>query len=136
MSLIGWTTPFPAANATASTPAPEPIPIVGIGVVVIDSTGKLSGPGTVVSGPDVIDYDIAEGSIQLNPDCTGIMRYKLSTTINGALVTIPTEYVERVILMTDKQEMITVSIKSPLSRPAWITTFKRVSTALIDVKWQ
>ncbi|MEK7407073.1 MAG: hypothetical protein AAB225_18530 [Acidobacteriota bacterium] len=126
MTALGWATPL-------QTPEAGPVPIVMIGVAVIDHTGRMTGPGTAVWGGQVLDYELVDGTVQVNADCTGTLKYGVK--LKGAPAPVPGQYIERMIIIPEKHEMASVSVQSPLSKPMWLTTAKRISPAPAPVTW-
>jgi len=127
VSMLGWAIP------TAPGPwgaADQTVPIVGLGVAVIDHTGKVTGPGTAVMAGVIFDYELA-GTVEVNSDCTGLVKYSLK--IKG-FPNLP-GYIERFVLDPARQEMVSVSVQSPISKPMWITTWKRISPVAAPVAW-
>ena len=133
-SSIGWAIPLGAAGA-------QPAPIVMIGVMSIDYAGRLTGSGTLTWGTgiagtpiaagDVLDYDM-DGTVDLNQDCTGFWRYTVK--LRGTPAPIP-GYLERIIVVPQKDEILSQSIRSPLSKPMWTSISKRISPIPSPVAW-
>ena len=129
MSFLGWAIPF--AIPGSPLPADQTLPLVGLGVMMVDHTGKFSGPATGVTGGVVLEFEM-EGKLEVNADCGGVVRYGIK--LKGTQDFIP-GYVERFVLDLNRQEMVSVSIKSALSKPMWITTMKRISHVEAPVAW-
>jgi len=125
-SAIGWAIPLQAPTA-------GPLPIVMLGVTTIDYAGKMTGGGTAVWGGEVLDYEFADATVTVNADCTGVMKYAVK--LKGTPAPVPGQYVERLVVVPDKHEAVTVPTKSPLSKPMWVNTMKRISPAPYPVTW-
>jgi len=118
-TLQGIVYPFPPAAADA-------VPVMGTGLLLIDQDGKFSGPLTFIQGGEVLDLEVINGTITVDPDCRGTLKY--GCKLNG--MTLPGQWIERVILFPDKSgdnpEMATISVSSPLSKPSWLSTCRRI----------
>ena len=126
ISSSGW------AIMTAPGPWPpnEAVPVAGLGILSIDSSGKLSGPGTIAVAGMTFDYE-AVGSVELNSDCTGLLLY---TVKMKGFPDLP-GYVERFVFDLGRQEMTTVSKRTPISKPMWVSTMKRITVFPGAVVW-
>ncbi len=129
MSFLGWAIPLPIPGSPL--PADETLPLVGLSVVTVDHTGKFTGPATAVTGGVVLDFEM-KGKMEVNADCSGIVTYGIK--LKGSPDFIP-GYVERFVLDLNRHEIVSVSIQSPLSKPMWITTMKRISHVEAPVTW-
>ena len=125
-SALGWSIP----TAPGPWPVNETVPTVGLGLVSIDHSGKLTGPGTIALAGLVIDYAMV-GTVEINSDCTGFLKYTVQIKGFPEL----RGYVERFVLDRNRQEMVTVSVRSPISKPMWVMTLKRVSSVPAEVTW-
>jgi hypothetical protein len=126
-SSLGWAIP------TAEGPwgaAGQTLPIVGLGVATIDHAGKMTGPGTAVMAGLVFDYEMA-GTVEVNSDCTGLLKYSLKMK---GFPNLP-GYIERFVLDPARQEMVSVSVQSPISKPMWVATWRRISPVAAPVAW-
>jgi hypothetical protein len=98
--------------------------------VSIDYSGKLTGPGTIVFAGLVLDYEMA-GTAEINSDCTGLLKYAVKIKgfpeLGG--------YIERFVLDVNRQEVVTVSVRTPISKPMWVMTMKRISAVPALVTW-
>ena len=127
MSLSGWAVP------TAEGPwgaANQMLPIVGLGVASIDNAGKMTGPGTHVLAGLVFDLEFA-GTVEVNSDCTGLLKYSIK--IKG-FPNLP-GCIEQFVFDPVRQEMVSVSIQSPISKPMWVATWKRINSVQSPVAW-
>jgi hypothetical protein len=134
MTVSGWAIPLAPPNAQAA-------PVVGIGAFTIDYTGRLTGSGslswatgiagTTISAGDVLDFDMVDGTVDLNPDCTGIWHY--TVRLKG-MPPLP-GYVERIVAVPQKDEIVFLSIRTPLSKPMWVGTAKRISPVPSTIAW-
>jgi hypothetical protein len=134
MTASGWAIPLAPANSPAA-------PVASIGAFTIDYAGRLMGSGSIswatgiagtnIAAGDVLDFDMVDGSVDLNPDCTGIWRYSVKLKGMPAL----TGYVERIVVVPQKDEIVFLSIRSPLSKPMWVGTAKRISPVPSTMSW-
>lgn len=128
---MGWTVP-----AGASTTAP----VTGIGAFSVDYSGRMTGSGSTISGAaipgtpippgKVLDFDF-DGTIEITPDCTGLWKY--TVRIKG-MPALP-GFVERFVYSPQKDEMYSMSIQSPLSKPLWTGFAKRLSNVPGPIAW-
>ena len=131
---LGWTVPLGSASTAVASPATV------AGVVSIDYSGNLTGSGTFVSGTgvpgtpipagEVVDFDF-QGTVVITPDCTGVFRYSL--TVGGA--PLPGQFIERFVYSPPKDEILSMSIQSPLSKPLWIGYYMRLGAVPKPVAW-
>ena len=128
MSLLGWA--IPKAEGTWGA-AGQTLPIVGLGVASIDHAGKMTGPGAHVLAGLAFDWEMT-GTVEVNSDCTGLMKYSMK--IKG-FPNLPGLLIERFVLDPVRQEMVSVSIQSPISKPMWVATWKRTSPVPAPVAW-
>lgn len=140
---MGWTVPFGGSNAAAS-----PVTVLGVisvestGSTIIGTSGKITGSGTTISGTgipgtpipagEVLDFDFV-GTVEITPDCTGV--WKFSIQLKGTPAPLPGQFVERIVYSPQKDEMFSMSIQSPLSRPFWIGFLKRLGTVPAPIAW-
>ncbi len=134
-SEIGWTVPFSDSQTVAS-------PVTVLGAMSVDSSGKITGSGTTISGTGipgtqipagtVLDFDF-EGTVELTPDCTGVLKYSIQ--IKGTPAPLPGQFIERIVYSPWSDEIVSMSIQSPLSKPMWIGTYKRVGRLPMSIAW-
>jgi hypothetical protein len=133
---LGWTVPLGSGTTGVASP------VTGIGVFAIDYSGKMTGSGTTISGTEiagtpipageVLDFDFT-GSIEITSDCTGVMRYSLQ--LKGTPAPLPVQFIERFVYSPRKDELISMSIQSPLSKPLWIGRYMRLEYMAAPVAW-
>jgi hypothetical protein len=131
----GWGIPF------ATTPQ-QPGPIVLMGVLIVDLQLRASGPATLVSGfsipgtpippGTVLEMDFVDASLEVNADCAGVLRY--SVKIKGFPQAVG-PYLDRVIVLPDKGEMIGMTVKSPISYPIFTWRARRMTNDANPVSW-
>jgi hypothetical protein len=134
-----------AYNATGSaipTGTTTPVPVTFIGVLTANYSAKVTGPGTFIPGGSfpgtpiqagmILEYNIVDGSIQLNSDCTGILSYTMQVAGFPVLLG---PVVERIVVLPDKGEILSMSIYSPISKPMWAYTAKRMIPVPASVSW-
>jgi hypothetical protein len=121
-----------------------PVQMVFMGVLSIDYSGNVSGPGTFAMGAPIagtpipagqaLDYDFVSGSIQLTPDCTGLLSTMMK--IKGSPAPPIGPYIGRIVVFPGRGEMISMSYRAPgTEKPMWITTYKRMTHAPSAVEW-
>jgi hypothetical protein len=114
---LGWTVPAGSGSSAVASP------VIGIGAFSIDNLGKMSGSGTTISAVgiagtpipagEVLDFDFT-GTVDITPDCTGLLKYSIQLKGTGA--PLPGQFIERFVYSPFKDELISMSIQSPLSR--------------------
>jgi hypothetical protein len=134
LNATGWS--IPAGGTTA-------VPVTFIGVLTVDYSARITGPltliwaagipGTSIPAGAVLDFDLVNGTIQLTSDCTGILRY--SVQLKGMPAPPIGPYVERVVLLPDKGEMLSMAISTPISVPLWTHVMKRMSPVPVAAAW-
>jgi hypothetical protein len=124
---VGW--------ATMTAPGPwtvgQTLPVAGIAVLAIDQTGKFSGPGSIVVNGLALDYEMT-GAVEMSSDCTGVIRY--SVKLKGSADVLP-GYVERFVLDRNQQQLTSISIQTPISKPTWTTTMRHIANPPSRVAW-
>ena len=135
-SEIGWTVPL------GSGPSASASPVTVIGVTTINNSGKMTGSGTTISGAgipgtpipagEVLDFDFT-GTVEITPNCTGSWRYSIQ--VKGTPAPLPGQYIERFVYSLPKDEVVSMSIQSPLSKPFWIGVFTRMGRAPESIAW-
>jgi hypothetical protein len=123
--------------------ATAPVETVFIGVLNIDWSGKVTGTGTTASAApsgggafpagQMLEFDYVKGSIQLTPDCTGLLATYIQ--LKGAPIPPIGPYTGRFIAIPDKNEMIAMSGLAPDGKPMWTYTLRRMSHVPGPVAW-
>jgi len=72
------------------------------------------------------------GSVEVNSDCVGVVKYTVK--VKGFPDPLP-GYIEKLVLDLNRQEIVSVSVQSPISKPMWISTWKRISSVPSPVTW-
>jgi hypothetical protein len=133
--VSGWDIP---SGGTA------PVQMLFIGVLSIDWSGKVTGPGTFAMGAPLagtpipagqaLDYDFVSGSIQLTPDCTGLLSTMMK--IKGSRAPPMGPYIGRIIVLPDQGEIVAMSFRAPgTERPMWTYILKRMTPVPSAVEW-
>ena len=132
---LGWTVPLGGSSAPAS-------PVTVIGVFSIDYSGKMPGSGTTISGTgipgtpipagEVLDFDF-EGSVQITSDCTGTWRYSIK--LKGTPAPLPGQFIERIVYSPHKDQILSMAVQSPLSKPLWIGVSERLGNVPAALAW-
>jgi hypothetical protein len=128
----GWV--VPSGESTTA-----PISMLGIGS--IDHNGNFTGPGTVTTGAAIagipagtpLEFDMINATVQVNADCTGLIRYYVQ--LKGVPVPPVGPYIDRLVVIPNQDEVLALGVVSPLSKPAWIYTMKRISRVPSAVSW-
>ena len=133
---LGWTVPLGSGTSAVASP------VTGIGVFSIDSSGKMTGSGTTISGTgiagtpipagEVLDFDFT-GTVEITSECNGVMRY--SVQLKGTPAPLPVQFIERFVYSLHKDELLSMSIQSPLSKPLWIGRYMRLGYMSAPVAW-
>lgn len=133
-SELGWTVPLYGSEAAT--------PVTVIGAFSIDGSGKMTGSGTTISATgipgtpipagEVLDFDF-QGTIKITPDCTGILRYSIQ--LKGTPGPLPGEFIERFVYSPWTDKIVSMSVKSPLSKPLWIGSYKRIGLYPRAITW-
>jgi len=133
---LGWTVPLGSGTSGAASP------VTGIGVFAVDSSGKMTGSGTTISGTgipgtpipagEVLDFDFT-GTVEITPECTGVLRYSIQ--LKGTPAPLPGQFVERFVYSPHNDQMLSMSIQSPLSKPMWIGLYARLGHVPAPVAW-
>jgi len=131
---LGWTVPLGSGLTAVASPSTV------IGVASIEYSGRMTGSGTFVSGTGItgtpipagepIDFTF-QGTVEITPDCTGVLRYSL--TVMGQ--SIPGQFIERFYHSLQRDEMVSMSIQSPLSKPLWIGKYTRLGRTPASIAW-
>lgn len=134
-SEIGWTVPFSDSQTVAS-------PVTVLGAMSVDSSGKITGSGTTISGMGIPGTQIPEGTVlefdfvgtvELTPDCTGVLKYSIQ--IIGTPAPLPGQFIERIVYSPGTDEIASMSVQSPLSKPMWIGSYKRIARLPMSITW-
>lgn len=131
--VSGWDIP-PGGTA--------PVQMVFMGVLSIDWSGKVTGPGTFAMGAPLagtpipagqaLDYDFVSGSIQVTPDCTGLLSTMMK--IKGSPAPPFGPYIGRIIVLPN--EIVAMGFRAPNGeKPMWTYTLKRMSHVPSAVEW-
>jgi len=125
VSMSGWQT-FTAGPAAGQT-----APVVGVAVVVVDYQGNFTGPGTIVIGGVVNDFEMS-GTVEITPECTGVLKYAVK--VKGSPVPAP-GFIERAVFDPKNDQAVTASVQAPAAKPMWISTIRRLSNQPLPVTW-
>jgi hypothetical protein len=133
-SGVGWV--VPTGESTAA-------PVSMIGIAAIDFGAKLTGPGTITTAALTagvipsgvpLDYDMVNATVQLNPDCSALLKYYIQLKVMpGATPVGP--YVDRLVVVPGQGEILGMGVASPLSKPMWVYTMKRISRVPSALSW-
>jgi hypothetical protein len=117
-------------------------PVTVIGAFAVDYSGKMTGSGTTISGAgipgtpipagEVLDFDF-NGTVEITSDCTGLLRYSIQ--LKGTPAPVPGEFIERFVYSPHKDELLSMSIQSPFSKPLWIGRYTRLGRMMGPVVW-
>lgn len=133
---LGWTVPTGSgASAVAS-------PVTVIGAFTVDYSGKMTGagttisavgiPGTPIPAGEVLDFDF-NGTVEITSDCTGVLKYSIQ--IKGTPAPVPGQFIERFVYSPHNDELFSMAIQSPLSKPLWIGRYTRLGRVPQPIAW-
>jgi hypothetical protein len=108
-----------------------------LGVLVVDNAGKISGPGTAITGGEIMGFEL-DGRIEVDSSCTAIMTYGMTVPTPGGPYRVPGDAVGRLIINARADEIVSATLTAPPAwgmKPNWLTTMKRMSPAPAPVKW-
>ena len=135
-SEIGWTVPLGSGSSAVASP------VTVIGVLTVNYSGKITGSGTTISGTgipgtpipagEVLDFDFA-GTVEITPNCTGSWRYSIQ--LKGTPAPLPGQFIERFVYSLPKDQVVSMAIQSPLSKPLWIGQYTRMGRAPESIAW-
>ncbi|HLK69774.1 MAG TPA: hypothetical protein VKU19_40370 [Bryobacteraceae bacterium] len=133
---LGWTVPIASGSSAVASP------VTVIGAFSVDYSGKMTGSGTTISGAgipgtpipagEVLDFDFT-GTVEITSDCTGVLRYAIQ--IKGTPGPLPGQFIERFVYSPHTDELLSMSIQSPLSKPLWIGRYTRLGRVQAAVAW-
>ncbi len=115
----------------------SPVPFVMLGVMVVDHTGKISGPGTAITGGEIMEFEL-DGKIEVNSSCTAVMTYGMTVPTPAGPVRVPGDAVGRLIINARADEIVSATLAAPPAwgmKANWLTTIKRMSPAPEPVMW-
>jgi hypothetical protein len=102
-----------------------PAPAAALGTLSIDYAGKMTGTGIAVVGDQVLEGEMVNASIQVNPDCTGVARWNMK--IKGTDTVLPFQGIDRLIVLAQRGEILTISLGAPAGKPVLLGVWTRIS---------
>jgi len=133
---LGWTVPTGSGSSAVASP------VTVIGAFTIDNSAKMTGsgttisavgiPGTPIPAGEVLDFDFT-GTVEITPDCIGVLKYSIQ--LKGTPAPLPGQFIERFVYSPYKDELLSMSIQSPLSKPLWIGRYTRLGLVPSPVAW-
>ena len=133
---LGWTVPTGSGSSAVASP------VTVIGAFSVDNSGKMTGsgtttsavgiPGTPIPAGEILDFDFT-GTVEITPDCTGVLKYSIQ--LKGTPGPLPGQFIERFVYSPYKDELLSMSIQSPLSKPLWIGRYTRLGHVPAPVTW-
>jgi hypothetical protein len=133
---LGWTVPLGSGSSAVASP------VTVIGLFTVDYSGKMTGSGTTISGTGIagtpipagefLDFDFS-GTVEITSDCAGLLRYSIQ--LKGTPAPLPGQFIERFVYSPAKDELLSMSIQSPLSKPLWIGRYMRLGHVPSPVAW-
>jgi hypothetical protein len=80
-----------------------------------------------------LDFDFVNATIQVNADCTALLKYSLQ--LKGLPIPPVGPYYDRLIVLPAQGEIMGMGVSSPTSMPMWVYTMKRMSWVPGPVSW-
>jgi len=90
-------------------------------------------PGTPIPAGQALDMDMVNATVQVNADCTALLKYSIQ--LKGLPVPPVGPYYDRLIVLPTQGEILGMGVSSPISKPMWIYTMKRMSGVASPVSW-
>lgn len=103
------------------TPQPVPVPSLGVALASIDGQGQISGFGTITMAGEALDYQIARGQIDVQPDCTAIAQMSVQS---GAVAD---EGKSWLVVLDGGDELWAIQTESRVAEPIVTAIWKRIS---------
>jgi len=133
---LGWTVPAGSGSTAVASP------VTVIGAFSVDNSGTMTGSGTTISGVgipgtpipagEVLDFDFT-GTVEITTDCTGVLKYSIQ--LKGTPAPLPGQFIERFVYSPYQDQIVSMSIQSPLSKPLWIGRYTRVGLVPAAIAW-
>ena len=113
---------------------PVPAPYSGIGVIAIDGEGGITGGSTASIAGELMESELADASLQVLPDCTGLISYRLRP--KGAPAALPGG-ISKVVILDNGDEIRALEIQLPMGigMPLLPSVSKRISKEPGPVGW-
>ena len=109
---------------------PVPAPYSGLGAFVIDGRGGLTGNGAASMAGQLMEWEMAENSIQVMEDCTAYIRYRVKP--KGASAALPGESLDKWVILDGGEEIRTLGVTGKSVVPA---VMKRISKDPAPAGW-
>ncbi len=118
----------------ASPTGPVAVPTVYLGRFAVDpATQSVEGSGTVSLGGNIVSVDILDGHVQVFPDCTAEVSYRLWR--EGDPGPAPTPVVERWIVLEQGKRIQAMIVEFPFAQHATLGSFERLTPSLKNISW-
>ena len=113
---------------------PVPAPYSGIGAIAIDGRGGITGGSTASIAGELMESELADASLQVLPDCTGYISYRLRP--KGAPAALPGG-ISKVVILDNGDEIRALEIQLPMGigMPLLPSVSKRISKEPGPVGW-
>ena len=113
---------------------PVPAPYSGIGAIAIDGEGGITGGSTASIAGELMESELADASLQVLPDCTGHISYRLRP--KGAPAALPGG-ISKVVILDNGDEIRALEIQLPMGigMPLLPSVSKRISKEPGPVGW-
>ena len=113
---------------------PVPAPYSGIGAIAIDGRGGITGGSTASIAGELMESELADASLQVLPDCTGRISYRLRP--KGAPAALPGG-ISKVVILDNGDEIRALEIQLPMGigMPLLPSVSKRISKEPGPVGW-
>ncbi|HUI54141.1 MAG TPA: hypothetical protein VLY04_04170 [Bryobacteraceae bacterium] len=119
-----------AMTAVPGQSQPVPVPISYVGNATVDSKGKLTGGGTYSVGGTIENVTLANATIQIKPDCTGIMEYRIVPL--GSNQPLPGQGSDQFVAFENRDEIILMTAQGVFGGPVMLGSMKRIEKSSWD----
>jgi hypothetical protein len=114
---------------------PAPVPAVFIGSAAIDPQGRVTGSYTISLGGEVMEVNVVNSTIQVNPDCTGTLRFTLQP--DNSPQPLPVQLIEEIVVLDNGDELVGITTQGLLGKPTiGLSGMKRLSMLPVQPVWQ
>lgn len=99
------------------------------GAASITPQGAVDGAYTISLGGEVMEVQLVKATIEINPDCTGRVRFGIRQ--KGAPVPVPGEGIDEIVVLNNGDEIVGLSVQGFLGH----SRMKRISMMPLTPQW-